>query len=219
MSNQLARLLRRDSRRCGIHLGGCGGMIEKKRLGDVDHIIPQSFFRQREPELRRSYYNGDWNCQPTHRGCNHARKGQIHGFPLFHCTCHWLQIETNESGGFCLHVFFRNDSHSDAAKHLLDSNCSFVANSPPGMEITAVGSMGIAKRGITGPGYEGHSFPRLAPGEVRELNSLELARILTRPGKSPQASGTIKKYNDRMMNMWITYETLDASPCSDDNDK
>lgn len=87
------------------------------------------------------------------------------------------------------------------------------------MEITAVGSMGIAKRGITGPGYEGHSFPRLAPREVREFNSLEVGRILTRSRNSPQALRAIKKYNDRMMNMWITYETLGANSSSGDNDK
>ena len=219
MSNKLACILRRDSRTCGIHLGGCGKTVDKKKQDDVNHIIPQCFFRQRESNLGRLHYNRNWNYQPTHKQCNHARKGQIWGFPLFRCRRHWIQIERKNSGAFCQYVYFRKEQSVLAQEFLLVSDCAFVAASPPGMDITFVGSMGIAKHGTTGPGCEGHSFPRLSPSEVQEFNRLEFERIMKSPNNPSGHSLIIEKYNSRMMKMWISYETLDPNSGDGDNER
>ena len=69
--------------------------------------------------------------------------------------------------------------------------------------------MGIAKRGVTGRGYEGHSFPRLSPNEVPLFNHLERHRAMLLASRSrPRSFTTIEKFNARMVKMWVDYETV-----------
>ena len=42
----MRRLLRRDDRLCGIHLGGCGKEIAPGQSPNRDHIIPRSLFKK-----------------------------------------------------------------------------------------------------------------------------------------------------------------------------
>ena len=162
------------------------------------------------PGLGREHYNLDWNCQPTHRACNRARRGQIWGFPVFPCACHWLQIEREPYGRYGLYVYYRVKPLAEPSRYLVDSDCAFVANAPPQANIGAVGTMGIAKRGITGRGYEGHSFPRLSPNEVPLFNHLERRRaMLLASRRRLRSIATIERFNARMVKMWVHYETVD----------
>lgn len=87
----MRRLLRRDDRLCGVHLGGCGKEIEQGQRHNRDHIIPRSLFgkvaRGRENEFEQ-----DWNCQPMHEACNTAKSFQMDRWPRFDCRCHFLQV-------------------------------------------------------------------------------------------------------------------------------
>ena len=39
-------------------------------------------------------YRADWNTQPMCKECNNIGKhGQMVGFPVFECQCHFLQID------------------------------------------------------------------------------------------------------------------------------
>ena len=95
---QLSRILPRDSHLCGIHVGGCGKQIKTRTEATVDHIFTKSFFKDREDSVRPKDYNKDWNLQPMHQQCNGDRGGQIYGFPLFTCACHWLRIDKTPKG-------------------------------------------------------------------------------------------------------------------------
>ena len=222
-SKQLSRLLRRDGSLCGVHHGGCGQRINSNKEGSVDHIFPQAFFRQRETAVKRAQFNEDWNCQPMHKKCNNVRKGQVWGFPVFLCTCHWLQVEPNEAGGFRLCVYWQCESQAVPSRHEVDPACDFVFPDPPveerGLEvgknvgafIGGSGTMGIAKQGITGEGHDGHMFPRLRPSEVLVFNSMELLRVLSqRAAKRVPESSTIAVYNKRMIPMKVFYTTGDG---------
>ena len=168
-SKQLSRLLRRDGSLCGVHHGGCGQRINAKKEGSVDHIFPQAFFRQRETGVKRAQFNENWNCQPMHKKCNNVRKGQVWGFPVFLCTCHWLQVEPNDAGGFRLCVYWQCESQAVPSRHEVDPACDFVFPDPPveerdlevgkniGAFIGGSGTMGIAKQGITGEGCQWRS--------------------------------------------------------------
>ena len=222
-SKQLSRLLRRDGSLCGVHHAGCGQRINSNKEGSVDHIFPQAFFRQRETGVKRAQFNEDWNCQPMHKKCNNVRKGQVWGFPVFLCTCHWLQVEPNDAGGFRLCVYWQCETHAVPSRHEVDPACDFVFPDPPveerGLEvgknvgafIGGSGTMGIAKQGITGEGHDGHMFPRLRPSEVLVFNSMELLRVLSqRAAERVPESSTIAVYNKRMIPMKVFYTTGDG---------
>ena len=73
---------------------------------NLDHIFPQSFFRDTE-FLQTSEYDRIWNLQRTHETCNNQEKGGfLNGFPVFHCECHWLQIR-ERNGTYALEVSYR----------------------------------------------------------------------------------------------------------------
>ena len=129
-SKQLSRLLRRDGSLCGAHHGGCGQRTNSNKEGSVDHLFPQAFFRQRETGVKRAQFNEDWNCQPMHKKCNNVRKGQVWGFPVFLCTCHWLQVEPNDAGGFRLCVYWQCESQAVPSRHEVDPACDFVFPDP-----------------------------------------------------------------------------------------
>ena len=81
----------RDKNRCGIHVGGCGQLVQPGD-GNQDHIIPQAFFRHLGPHLGVSDCHGSWNLQLMHKTCNANLGGHVHGWPNYQCSCHYLQI-------------------------------------------------------------------------------------------------------------------------------
>ena len=204
-SKRLTHLLPRDHCLCGIHVGGCGKPIGNRKDATVDHIFTRSFFKDREDSIRPKDYNEDWNLQPMHQQCNNERSGQIYGFPLFICFCHWLQIERTPKGHTLMlhHRIGRNETVfpvSSEENHFVFNNIStgkFAAEfgGSTEVEIGGVWSMGNlppGKRGITGKGQLGHAFPRISPEDVQQFNRLEIQRI------EGSASETIEMFNRRL---------------------
>ena len=87
----IRRLLRRDDRLCGVHLGGCGREIEQGQRHNRDHIIPRSLF-SKVAGGRENEFEQDWNCQPMHEACNTSKSFQMDSWPRFNCWCHFLQV-------------------------------------------------------------------------------------------------------------------------------
>ena len=217
---RLSYLLSRDGNLCGIHVGGCGILIPNRAAASLDHIFTKSFFKDREDSIRPRDCNKDWNCQPMHQQCNKNRGGQIHGFPLFTCSCHWLQIDrTPKAHVLTLHyrtnkgkVEFAvtSEEHSFVFPNLSAGKYSTLFEGSSQVEIASVWSMGQlkpGKKGITGKGQLGHAFPRIAPEEVQVFNRLEIQRI---HGSRPE---TIDKFNRRMdpMSMQVHFEVVENS--------
>ena len=155
--------------------------------------------------MRREQYNSDWNIQPMHLACNHERGGQIYGFPLFSCSCHWLKIE-EVSEGHVLKLYYKTNTQNFAivvssAKHnfvsgkIRTGKFSHEFDGRTEIETSGVWSMDRGRpgeTGITGRGQLGHVFPRIAPEEVELFNRLEVQRIEGNPEE------TIEKFNQRM---------------------
>ena len=173
---RLSSLLPRDGYICGIHVGGCGMRIRNRADATVDHIFTKSFFKDREDNIRPKHYNQEWNCQPMHRECNSKRGGQMYGFPLFTCSCHWLQMEHTSSGHVLMLHYGRKvsipvitEKHRFVSRNLSTGKFSAEFGGNPEVEISSVWSMGQlkpGKKGITGKGQLGHALPRIAPEEV-----------------------------------------------------
>ena len=72
--------------------------IRNRAEASLDLIFTKSFFKDREDGIGPKHYNEEWNCQPMHQECNTKRGGQIYGFPLCTCSCHWLQIDRMSKG-------------------------------------------------------------------------------------------------------------------------
>ena len=87
----MKRLLRRDDRLCGVHLGGCGKGIAPGQSPNRDHIIPRSLFKK-VALGRENEFEQDWNCQPMHEACNTSKAFQMDSWPRFGCRCHFLQV-------------------------------------------------------------------------------------------------------------------------------
>ena len=165
-------------------------------------------------------YNKDWNCQPMHQECNTKRGGQIHGFPLFTCSCHWLQIDRTPKG-HVLTLHYRTikgkvefavtaEEHSFVFSNLSTGKYSALFGGSSEVEIASVWSMGQlkpGKKGITGKSQLGHAFPRIAPEEVQLFNRLEIQRI---QGSSAE---TIERFNRRMdpMSIQVHFEVVESS--------
>ena len=81
----------RDKNICGIHVGGCGQLVQPGD-GNQDHIIPQSFFKHLEPHMELPNHHESWNLQLMHKTCNENLGGHVHGWPNYQCSCHYLQI-------------------------------------------------------------------------------------------------------------------------------
>lgn len=131
-----------------------------------------------------------------HHECNNKRGGQIYGFPMFTCICHWLQIERTAHGyRLVLHC---NTGGDDLLMPVSTESHHFVFDGiagTPDAQIGGVWSMGRlkpGKQGITGKGQMGHALPRIAPQEVPEFNRIETERLAGRTWE------TIEKYNRRM---------------------
>ena len=215
---RLSQLLPRDGNLCGIHVGGCRMRIRNRADASLDHIFTKSFFKDREGSIRPKDYNKDWNCQPMHEECNNQRKGQIYGFPLFTCSCHWLQIDRT-SQGHVLTLHFRTnrrkfaftvstEQHNFVSGNISAGKYSAQLGGSSEIEISSVWSMGQlkpGKKGITGKGQLGHAFPRISPDEVPLFNRLEIQRI------EGNFSETIEKFNRRMdpMSIQVHFEVVE----------
>ena len=204
---RLSSLLPRDNYLCGIHVDGCRKPIRNRADATVDHIFTRSFFKDREDGIRPKDYNKDWNLQPMHHQCNNGRGGQIHGFPLFTCSCHWLQIfETSKGYVLALHrrkgkdkVTFvvSTEEHSFVIRNISTGKYSSEFGGSTELGIAGAWTMGgghlkPGEKGITGKGQLGHAFPRISPEEVQLFNGLEIRRI---QGNSSQ---TIERFNRRL---------------------
>ena len=216
-SKQLSRLLPRDGYVCGIHIDGCGQLILNRADATVDHIFTRSFFNEREDGIKPKDYNRDLNCQPMHHECNNRRGGQIYGFPLFACSCHWLRIVKTPLG-YVLVQHYRTDVEEFVFPVSTEDHRFFFDNRSTGkfsaefggaheLQINSAWSMGRlkpGKKGITGKGQLGHALPRISPDEVPEFNQLEMQRI------TGQTKDTIEKFNRRMdpMRMQVIWEAV-----------
>ena len=149
-----------------------------------------------------------------HQDCNTRRDGQIHGFPVFTCLCHWLHIDST-TNGHVLTLHYRTDEgtlafavstekHNFVIQKLSTGKYSDLFGGSSEVEIGGVWSMGQlkpGKRGIAGPGQLGHAFPRIAPEEVPLFNRLEDQRI------KGISSESIEKFNRRLgPRMYVHFE-------------
>ena len=170
---QLRRLLRRDERLCGVHLGGCGKPIEDARESDVDHIIPSAFFSKVAGGDRR-LYERDWNCQPTHIACNQSKAAELNSWPKFRCVCHFLQIEDDN-------LFVRTRGRGGTERHLLLRGVV----SPTRDRVDARILIGPGKLGgqkVQGASFGmkaqfGYMLPGIAAANVDWFNLHEKARV------------------------------------------
>ena len=126
---RLTSLLPRDGHLCGVHVGGGGMRIRSRADASLDHIFTKSFFKDRSDGIRPKHYNQEWNCQPMHQECNTERGGQIYGFPLFRCSCHWLQIYRT-SKGHVLALHYKTKETSFVFEVTTEER-SFVFRTPP----------------------------------------------------------------------------------------
>ena len=198
-----SRLLRREGHLCGIHLGGCRRRINSIGKASVDHIFTRSFFREFDSPAD---VNGDWNCQPMHPNCNEKRGGQIYGFPLFSCECHWLRIgETSE--GHEVVLCYRNEEE-ELEEHVVCAAGKGITRTKiytgkfaddfggaTEMPIQSIGTMGNlppGQKGATGIGNLGHKLPTIEVDEVPEFNRRELFRV------KGVSAPTIEGYNKRI---------------------
>ena len=176
----------------------------------LDHIFTRSFFKDREDSIRPKDYNQEWNCQPMHKECNKNRGGQIYGFPLFICSCHWLQIDgTSQDHVLMLHYQVNGhqrafpvttEKHRFVSGNLSTGEHGALFGGSSEVEISSVwsmGELGPGKKGVTGEGQLGHALPRVGPEEVPLFNRLEKQRIAGNPAE------TIERFNRRMDPMRI----------------
>ena len=203
-------VLERDDYSCGIHLDGCSERLTttkkglpKSELITLDHIVPKSWWKDRQP-VSPEYYNQEWNLQPMHRRCNdNDKRGQIYGFPVFTCRCHWLRIDKTEKGHILVLLYRKGNTafgnQISTERDLLVISKQDLENSinlEPGESLVEMPFMVLSLanhkpgvKGITGPGYAGHGLPALSPEQVLEFNQLELQRIAGAPVE------TIAKFN------------------------
>ena len=215
----LSYLLPRDQHLCGIHVGGCGMRIRNRANASLDHIFTKSFFKDREDSVRPKDYNKRWNCQPMHEECNSKRGGQIYGFPLFSCGCHWLKIDRT-SKGYVLTMHYRtkrdrvafqvtSEEHSFVFRNISTGKFRSEFGGLPEIDTSSIWSMGQikpGKKGITGRGQMGHAFPRISPEEVQLFNRLEVQRI------KGSSSESIERFNRRMdpMSIQVHFEVVES---------
>lgn len=169
---QRGRLLRRDKRRCGVHLGGCGKTIDQGQECNVDHIIPSAFF-SKVAGGSTSRYERDWNCQPMHMRCNQEKAAELAEWPKFHCRCHYLQVEEG-------HLFVRTHGRAGEERQLLLRDV--VSDSPDKVDARVVvgpGKLGGRKVHGVAAGMKttfGYMWPRIAKSSVDWFNLHEKAR-------------------------------------------
>ena len=201
----------RDSRRCGIHLGGCSNVIELGEPYDLDHLIPQSFYMDLPDTNLRRKFESPWNLQPMHRSCHEAhRTGQLWGFPVFQCQCHSLFIKDR--------VLYLRYQHQLVVK-LYEITPSVVMLNMGGKPVpvkmmSSVGTIGSKRHSPHKPRthgkadrsrahHVGHRIPALSDEEIAEFNKLEDDRISLVPSVD-----SIEKFNSVRMEDGIISDSM-----------
>ena len=200
-TQKLRRVMSRDGSICGLHWGGCGREIENRKDASLDHIIPQSYLEGMDSETKTEF-RGAWNLQPMCRQCNEGKKGQVWGWPLFKCTCHWLQL--TEDGE--MYICETTGGKSNPQRHLFrkgaiseGNGVVFTANVGAGEYVDGNGKRWRGTSNGSGPfpvemGHMTTCIPRI---HLLAFNWFELARVgrTSRPlgisspdGSSPDGS-------------------------------
>ena len=168
---QRRRVLRRDDRLCGIHMGGCGESINKGQKPNVDHIIPKALFSKVAAD-RIAEFNEDWNCQPTHIACNDSKDFRLTGWPRFGCECHYLQV-------FGPDLYVCTKSLVGESSHKLLEGV--VSDRRDRVDAKIVMGTGKGKDGDNIGGYRkdrfGYLLPGIAASRVEEFNLTERGRV------------------------------------------
>ena len=168
----MSRVMRRDRRRCGIHVGGCGRELVTNRRATRDHMIPRSFISFLSAD-RSQDFDSDWNIQPMCPKCNNeVRESQLNDWPLFKCRCHFLQV--GKDGGMYIH----ERTTGREKRHLLledvtsqdRSTFLFFSSRLPGSGNSVGYSTGGSSSG-------GHFLVPVLKKHVTCFNWFELARI------------------------------------------
>ena len=174
-TQKLRRALSRDGNICGAHWGGCGRKMANRKDASLDHIIPQSYLESMDSETRTEFRQL-WNLQPMCRKCNNEKKGQVWGWPLFRCRCHWLQV--TEDGK----MWVWESTEDKPKRHLLGIGA---VSEGLGVEFTGrIGSVymdGEWWRGVAGPyapcPVSGHMMTCIPRFSLPAFNWFELARV------------------------------------------
>ena len=186
------KIMSRDNRLCGIHLGGCGMPITGKC--EVDHIVPLGLAELIASNARE--FDGLWNYQPMHERCNRNKADTMNGrsledleiavtvgantpddWPRFQCKCHYLQILhedlyvcTREPAGIGEHKLFPGVVKDFGEENRQDA-------------IVVIGRWtgagGIPQVGFdrTGKSQRGYVFPSLSPRRVPGFNIFERSHV------------------------------------------
>ena len=167
---QRHRVLKRDNRMCGLHMGGCGKPIKQGEQYNVDHIIPRALF-SKVAEERIAEFNEDWNCQPTHVACNDSKGFRLSDWPRFTCKCHYLQIRERD-----LYIYTRG-SVGKGIRKLIDT---VVSDRNDRVDAKIIIGTGTGKDGSNIAGYWkdrfGYSLPGIAASRVEMFNLTERGR-------------------------------------------
>ena len=148
-----------------------------------------------------------------HPNCNEKRRGQIYGFPLFSCECHWLKIgETPE--GHEVVLCYRNEEE-ELEEHVVCAARKGITRTKiytgkfaddfggaTEMPIQSIGTMGNlppGQKGATGIGNLGHKLPTIEVDEIPDFNRRELLRV------AGASAPTIEEYNKRIPDMTVHF--------------
>ena len=187
-------MLKRDDRKCGIHMGGCGEEVQYRSQCEVDHIVPVALYKALAPEPRD--FDNPWNYQPMHRECHKAKEDRLSGrelgkleaavtvgaktpddWPRFECQCHYLQIVGSD-------LFVLTKGPIDNGSHLLYAGVvKDFGNEDRQDAIVVIGQWtgpgGIPTVGYSnmGNGVRGFMLPSFSPKRVTGFNIFEARRV------------------------------------------
>ena len=191
---QKGRLLKRDDRRCGIHMDGCGGQIQSRSECQVDHIVPVVLYNAIAPVPRE--FDNPWNYQPMHRECHKAKADRLRGrrlgeleaavtvgantpdsWPRFQCQCHYLQIVGSD-------LFVYTKGPLEDGEYLLYPGVVKDFGDENRQDAILVlsqwtGKGGFPIRGYSNLGNQVHGFilPSYSPKRVQGFNIMEARRV------------------------------------------
>ena len=189
------RILKRDGKLCGFHMGGCRKPIEQSEKCNVDHIIPKALFTALAPE-RVNEFEVEWNYQPMHINCHEKKRDRLNGrelgeleravtvgamtpddWPRYECNCHYLQIEGDD-------LFVLTQGSIGSGKHLVYAGVVKDFGEEDRQDAILV----IGK--WTGPGHapmvgynhigkneRGFILPSYSPKRVQGFNIMEARRV------------------------------------------
>ena len=171
MSNRpkLRRVLKRDRRLCGVHMGGCGRPIVIGEPATRDHIVPTALYSKVASEAE---FDQPWNWQPMHKECNEAKGSALDEWPRFDCDCHYLQIHGRD-------LYVHTKDPAGGGRHKLLENV--VSDEDARVDARLVAGEGAVK-GV-GPifgywrGKAGYLFPGIARSRVQLFNLTERGTV------------------------------------------